>query len=270
MKKKKVIGIDLNEVVRAHWYAFEEFYVKYMKDEGEEAVISKPFTSYEYLKHFSFPEKVVEVKYLKKDVPEDIAPADYKVDKKTGKSKADPLLFDVVKETRTPDHRLDNFLYEDYLFELFGSCGKVYDSVISDIHKLYLKHKDDFEFMIVSLESHRSIIPTMFFCSKVGFQVPQFFFSGKPETIWDKVDILITANPKLLKSVPKGKHVVHVIREFNKEIPCPHDRMWVDNISDFHKDDSYRNCDLNKFKNKITLIDKLKNYAHKLFNQTKS
>jgi hypothetical protein len=264
MKKKKVIGIDLNEVVRSHWYAVEEFYQKYMKDEGSDGFILKPFTSYEYLNHFSFPEKMVEVKYLKKDIPEDIAPEHYIVDKH-GKSKADPLLFDVVKEKRTSQDRLEKFLYEDYLFECFGSCGKVYESVVTDIHKLYGRYKDDFEFMVVSLESHRSIIPTMFFCSKIGLQIPQFFFAGKPETIWSKVDVLITANPKLMTSVPKGKHVVHVIREFNKTIPVRPDIMWIDNISDFHAEDKYEHRDLNKFKHKITLIDKLKNYANSVF-----
>lgn len=264
MKKKKVIGIDLNEVVRAHWYNFEEFYKKYMKEHDEEAVITKPFDSYDFLKHFSFPQREEIVKYLKKDVPDSIPAVDYVVDK-DGKSKADPLLFDAVKETLTPEKRLEKFMYEDYLWELFGNCGKIYDGVIRDIHKLYDTHRDDFDFVIVSIEQHRSIMPTMFFLSKVGIQLPHYFFGGKPETIWSKVDILITANPALIKSKPKGKHVVHVVREFNENIPIRPGTIWINNISDFH-DDHYKNKNLRQFLKSNNLIDKIKNYVRSFKN----
>lgn len=268
MKKKKVIGIDLNEVVRAHWYNFEEFYKKYMKEHDEEAVITKPFDSYDYLKHFSFPEKKETVKYLKKDIP-DIPAVDYIVDK-DGVSKADPLLFDSVEEILTPQKRLEKFLFEDYLWELFGNCGKIYDGVIRDIHKLYDKHRNDFDFVIVSIEQHRSIMPTLFFISKVGFQLPHYFFGGKPETIWNKVDILITANPALLKTKPRGKHVIQVVREFNKDVPIRPGTMYIRNISDFHEEDKYGHRDLKKFLKPNNLIYKIKNYVINLLNKTKS
>jgi hypothetical protein len=265
MKKKKVIGIDLNEIVRAHWYAVEEYYLKEMKEIGETGVVSKPFNSYEYLNHFAFPEKEIEVRYLKKDIPEDIAVADYKTDKR-GKSKADPLLFDIVKEKRSSQQRLEEFLYEDYLFELFGSCGKVYEGVIGDIHKLYEKYRHDFDFMIVSLEQHRSIIPTLFFISKCGFQLPHYFFGGRPETIWNKVDILITANPKMIAAKPFNKDVIVVLREFNQDLILPSDTMVIKLINDFHIDNK---LDLMIFLNKNNLITKIKNYVINLLNKHK-
>jgi hypothetical protein len=266
MKKKKVIGIDLNEVVRAHWYAVEEFYLKEMKEIGEAGVVSKPFNTYEYLNHFAFPDKEIEVRYLKKDIPEDIAAADYKVDKK-GKSKADPLLFDIVKEHRTSQQRLDEFLYDDYVWELFGNCGKIYHTVVNDLHELFDKYKNNFDFVIVSLEQHRSIMATLHFLGKSGVQLPQYLFAGRPETIWNKVDILITANPKMITTKPFNKNVIVVSREFNKELIFPNDTMVIRTLNDFHTVDE---LDLKKFLKGNNFITKIKHYAINLLNKNKS
>ena len=37
------------------------------------------------------------------------------------------------------------------------------------------------------------------------------------DKIWDKCDILITANPDLLDSKPEGKKTVRIEKDYNKE-----------------------------------------------------
>lgn len=216
----KTIGIDINEVLRSHWLAFEQQYVNYMKREGEEPEIVRPFNSYEYLNHFKFPEKLVKVKYLKDKISEDISAKDYILDE-NGISAADPLLFDVKEELLSPKERLDQFLYEEYFFELFGSCGRVYQNVGNDLRNFYNKNKEDFNIIITSLEERRSVPTTLFFLSKLRVDFASYYFSNKPEAIWEKVDILITANPSLLNTKPKpswfyyNKEIIKVVREFN-------------------------------------------------------
>ena len=36
-------------------------------------------------------------------------------------------------------------------------------------------------------------------------------------TIWDKCDVLITANPKLIESKPNGKITVKIEKDYNKD-----------------------------------------------------
>jgi hypothetical protein len=226
--KKKIIAIDINEVIRSHWSSVEQHYLKYMELMKDEPQIVHPFNSYEYLNHFKFKEKIVDVKYLK-EVLAKIPTELYHEKNSDGTYKSDVHLFDSVKETLTPQNQLENFLYNEYLWEVFGNCGKVYSNVAQDVNDLYKKYMDDYQFKIVSLEEYRSIPPTLFFLSKVAIQIPDYSFYGDPARLWKECDICITTNPKLLDSKPSGKISIKINREFNSNTNAVH---AYDNISD--------------------------------------
>ena len=74
------------------------------------------------------------------------------------------------------------------------------------------------EVMFVSaLESGLTIQATYFFLSKIQTRVREVYFPIDSSTIWDRCDLLITANPKLINSVPDGKRVIMIETPYNVE-----------------------------------------------------
>ena len=56
-----------------------------------------------------------------------------------------------------------------------------------------------------------------FFLSKIGTKIREVYFPTDSITVWDKCDILITANPELLDAKPEGKTSIKIKTEYNKE-----------------------------------------------------
>ena len=117
-----------------------------------------------------------------------------------------------------------NFVYNDFAFELYGKCGtctKNISSELNDWTEKTIKELDideDIEVMFVSsMEYGLSIGNTYFFLSKLGTKIREAYFPTDSLTIWDKCDVLITANPKLLDAKPDGKVSVKIKADYNKE-----------------------------------------------------
>ena len=77
---------------------------------------------------------------------------------------------------------------------------------------------EEIEVMFVStMEYGTSIGNTYFFISSLGTKVREIYLPIDSYSIWDKCDVLITANPKLLGSKPDGKTTIKINTEYNKE-----------------------------------------------------
>ena len=119
-----------------------------------------------------------------------------------------------------------NFVYVDYPFEIFGKCDVCTRNLSSDLNTWIngLKDRDDdepIEIMIVSpMEYGPSINYSYFFISKLGCDIREVYFPTDSRTIWDRCDILITANPKLMESKPEGKKVIKIKTAYNVESQC--------------------------------------------------
>lgn len=116
-----------------------------------------------------------------------------------------------------------NFTYNDFAFELFGKCGvctRKLESELNDWTEKTIKDIDsdeEIEVMFVSpMEYGLSIGNTLFFLSKLGTKVREIYFPTESDTIWDKCDVLITANPSLLTSKPEGKTSIKINMDYNK------------------------------------------------------
>lgn len=127
------------------------------------------------------------------------------------------------------DEEYQRFLYEDYPLEIFGLCPTVTKNLAADFNNWLinvvenLDIDDDIEFIIVSpMEYGVSIQSTFFFLSKIGCRLREVFLPKDSSKIWDKCDVLITANPKLLDNKPEDKKTVKIEMPYNK-----------DNIADF-------------------------------------
>lgn len=128
------------------------------------------------------------------------------------------------------------FVYEDYPYELFGKCETVnkYTSVYLNKWLEELKNIDTEEevtIIIVSpMEYGLTIQSTYFFLSKIGCRVREIYLPTDSLTIWDKCDVLITANPKLLENRPNNKVSIKITADYNKE--CDADETY-DDVCDY-------------------------------------
>lgn len=122
------------------------------------------------------------------------------------------------------DADYNRFVYENYAFNLFGSsptCEKRLPEALNNWLAGIIPNIDTeepIEVMFVSTyEFGLSIPSTYFFLSKLGSKVRETYFPIDSLTIWDKCDILITANPALLSAKPEGKVTIKIDTDYNKD-----------------------------------------------------
>ena len=118
----------------------------------------------------------------------------------------------------------EKFVYEDYPFEIFGkcpTCTKKLTEQLNDWTENTIKDIDTDEpidVMFVSpMEYGASIGNTYFFVSKLGTKIREVYLPSDSNTIWDRCDVLITANPDLLNNKPEGKVTIKINKDYNSE-----------------------------------------------------
>ena len=121
------------------------------------------------------------------------------------------------------DNAYNRFVYNDYAFELFGKCETCGRGITKDLAVWLNEIKnidtdEKIEIMFVStMEYGASIGYTYFFISKLGTEIREVYFPVNSIDIWDRCDILITANPYLLDNKPEGKKSIKIRTEYNTE-----------------------------------------------------
>jgi hypothetical protein len=91
---------------------------------------------------------------------------------------------------------------------------------MNDLNDFYYKLRDNHDILIVSDEIGKSKPASLFFLSKFGCLVEKvkFYSETTLNSMWDEVDVLLTANPDLLLKQPDGKKVIKFETEYNKHI----------------------------------------------------
>ena len=138
--------------------------------------------------------------------------------------------YEVVSELTTLDisnhlkfrseDELYDFLYKEHTMEIFGHAGSVEPSGLLDLNEFYLDMRDSHDIIIVSDEIGKSKPASLFFISKFGCLVEsvRFYSESTINSLWDSVDILLTANPKLLLNHPKNKIVIKFNTTYNSDV----------------------------------------------------
>jgi hypothetical protein len=232
---KKVIGIDINEVLRSRSMQFDRFYAEEFGEEG--CPSSDDPYKFDLRNDYVWEDGEETTKFLNEELPDNISPIDYTIDDKTGEAPVDSLAFKKETKMVTADEKYNRFMYEDYNFEIHGSAPPMYKRLDKDLEKFCLQYKDQFELKIVSKENWFSIPPTLFFLSKLMPRISQYVFVETNEEVWNSVDILLTTDPELLDR-PAEKRVVKITRPYNEENEADFDAIQlvelVDN-KDFQK-----------------------------------
>lgn len=117
-----------------------------------------------------------------------------------------------------------DFLYKEHTMEIFGHAGSIEMSSMNDLNDFYMEMRDNNEIIIVSDEIGKSKPASLFFLSKFGCLIENIKFYSKItiNSLWESVDILLTANPDLLLNYPENKVVIKYETTYNLDIECKH------------------------------------------------
>lgn len=118
----------------------------------------------------------------------------------------------------------EHFVYEDFAWELFAKCpscerglGAAFSNWITKTIT-NIDVDEPIEIIIVSPMEYGITIPaTYWFISKLGCRAREIYLPTDSYTIWDRCDVLITANPKLLSEKPEGKKSVKIKTDYNTD-----------------------------------------------------
>ena len=113
-----------------------------------------------------------------------------------------------------------DFLYKEYTMEIFGHAGSSEISSMMDLNDFYFDLREDYDIWIVSDEIGKSKPASLFFVSKFGCLIENYKFYSETtiNSMWDTIDILLTANPTLLLNHPKDKIVIKYETVYNQDI----------------------------------------------------
>jgi len=127
---------------------------------------------------------------------------------------------------------LYSFLFEEFPMEIFGHAQSTEYQTFNYLNDVYLNLRDNHEFIIVSDEIGKSKPATLFFLSKFGCQIEKikFYSNITINSMWDEIDVLLTANPDLLLNHPPNKIVVKFITDYNKQTPS---KYQIESLSEF-------------------------------------
>lgn len=134
---------------------------------------------------------------------------------------SDLTTLDIMSHLKFKDEdELYNFLYKEHTMEIFGHAGSVEISSMMDFNEFYLDMRDEHDISIVSDEMGKSKPASLFFISKFGCLVEsvKFYSESTINSMWDSIDVLLTANPKLLLEHPEDKVVIKYNTTYNSEI----------------------------------------------------
>ena len=119
------------------------------------------------------------------------------------------------------DEQYRRFVYEDYPFELYAKCPTVEKNLPRDFNDWveFDLLDEDIEVMIVSpMESDLTIQSTYSFLAKTGSRVREVYFPIDSATVWDKCDVLITANPRFFANKKDDKKIIKINKDYNTEL----------------------------------------------------
>ena len=150
----------------------------------------------------------------------------YKEDNEKGEVFSDLTSLEISKHLKfTNDNELYDFLYKEYTMEIFGHAGSVEYTSMNDLNDFYLDFREKFDILVVSDELGKSKPASLFFLSKFGclIETVKFYSESTIQSLWDSVDILLTANPNLLLNHPSNKTVIKYKTTYNSDIEVAHE-----------------------------------------------
>lgn len=178
----KRIAIDINDVLRDYTRQFANMYKKVIDNSFD--ISYEEIDDYNFINIFPFNDE---------------------------DGNADMMLF-------------NKFKYEDCAFEIYGRAEAMDRMLPADFNlwtQNTMRNFDDEKLPEIILfspfEMNLSIQSTLSFLARFGVRIREIHFPVDSVKMWDKCDIMITANPNLLEAKPDGKVSIKVNVPYNKE-----------------------------------------------------
>ena len=208
----KKIGIDINGVLRDTISKFTQLYEKHLIETSDDEFIGNTYE--------------LDMSGNTELITNEVESFEYKQI-----SDVDSLELDKHFSFRSKEE-LFGFMYEDYAMELFGHSPSTEMTTFNILNDLYYELRDENELLIVSSEIGKSKPSSLFFLSKFGCLLEKvvFFSEITKNTMWDQLDILLTADPTLLLEKPVDKIVVKFNTIYNKHIDSEYE---ITSLSEF-------------------------------------
>ena len=116
----------------------------------------------------------------------------------------------------------ENFRYTDYPFELNGRADPVSQTVHANLNRWINTDLDDTDerpevIIFSALESQLTIQATLAYLSWNMCRVRELAFPVDSSKMWERCDVIVTANPNILASKPDGKKSVKIEAPYNKD-----------------------------------------------------
>lgn len=137
------------------------------------------------------------------------------------------------------------YMYVDYPYEIFGCATTTHRNLAVTINNWLIslgnKEDDSYDVKLFSLkEEALSIQSTYYFLSKIGCRVREMFFPKDGIEMWNKCDVIITLNERIIDNKPKGKVVVLINKDDNKNLQEKVD-LHYDSLFDLLSDTEFIN-----------------------------
>lgn len=118
----------------------------------------------------------------------------------------------------------NKFKYEDCSFEIYGRAEAMDRMLPADFNLWTQNTMRNFDeenipeiILFSPFEMNLSIQSTLSFLARFGIRVREIHFPIDSIKMWDKCDIMITANPNLLNNKPDGKISFKINAPYNKD-----------------------------------------------------
>lgn len=132
------------------------------------------------------------------------------------------------------DEELYSFLYEEFPMEIFGHSQSSEYSTFNDLNEIYLRLRNDHDFIIISDEINKSKPASLFFLSKFGceFEKVKFYSNLTIKSMWNEIDVLLTANPALLLDHPSDKTLIKYETTYNNNVESKYTINTIKELED--------------------------------------
>lgn len=163
------------------------------------------------------------------------------IDPKFEKEVSDIESFDFVEEFNFgSESEYQDFKYTDAAFEIHARAemkdSRLYGALtdwVDNVLKSLDIDEDPEVFYFSPFELGLTIPSTLSFLASHGLRVREYYFPVNSMEMYDKCDIMITANPNLISKRPEGKKVFKINTAYNKDVES---EFSFDSLYDVIKD----------------------------------
>jgi hypothetical protein len=122
----------------------------------------------------------------------------------------------------TSGNAYKKFLYEELPVEIFGmanTTSKNMSLVLKNWFEKIENVDEEIELCFISTkEIDKTVGSTLFFLSKLACKIGEVHLLWDENLVFDKCDVIITANPEILQNTPEGKIAIKITTPYNEQI----------------------------------------------------